>query len=487
MDSARHLMNGVFIYDLFRTGNIFHPIAFARSYFAHYPALSMPYHPPLFPVWEALLFTVFGVKFGVARLAIVAAVSLSAYLLYRLVLINSGSAIVAAAVCASFLFLDMSWELEEDIMLEFPALVFVLAAMLCLQKADEDGFSWRQGLIFGLWVAAGIWTKQTVFAALTPFIYFGLMRKLRPFSRLGIWASAAVSGASAVLLLALSSKVGLSGVPHNWKPISISEALIHNAKYYWDTSPTIILLLLVAAAAAAFTASRRNRGQHGSTGRWMYLYIAWVVSAAAVVLAAPAYEDRYLFFAVPPVLALACESVYRLLRRVLAPVPAALPIALAAAVFCGLQAKTPMWLTGPETVADRLNASSVASSVYLGTTNGAFIFENRLLHPDLQPVVFRGDKIFEGGVNRERLEEFAHNYGANAVVLESLHSDDLDWPLLLRDSKSLKFWFRQEIETSEPYMRGSLFVFHVSNPSLTPERLIREKMDILGHDETFRR
>ena len=485
-DSARHLMNGVFIYDLFRTGNVFHPISFARWYFWHFPALSMPYHPPLFPAFEALLFAIFGLKFAVARLAVAAAVSLSAYLLYRLVLINSGSIGIAAAVSASFLFLQMSRNLEEDIMLEFPALVFVLAGMLLLQKVDEDGLSWSQGSTFGLWLAAGIWTKQTIFAALVPFIYFGLMRTRRPFSRPGIWAGAAISAASALLLWAISAKVGLWGLPHNWAPISFSETLIHNVNYYRKAILEIIVLLLLVGAAAAWTVFRATPGERGSRVGWMYLYIAWAISAATVVLAAPAYEHRYLFFALPPVLALAYESMYRLLRTVLPPVFAAVPIAVAAAIFCSLQAlKKPIWLTGPETAADRISAARVESTVYMGSTNGAFIFETRLRHPDLQPVVFRGDKVFEGIPNRKGLEEFAHSYGANAVVLESLKGEDPDWSLILGDSMSLKFWFRQDIDSSLPYMRGNLFVFHVSDPSLTPEKSIREKIEVLGHDEVF--
>jgi cellulose synthase (UDP-forming) len=483
-DSARHLMNGVFVYDLFRTGNIFHPIAFGRSYFAHFPALSMPYHPPLFPVCEALLFAIFGLRFGVARLAIAAAVSLSAYLLYRLVLINSGSAVIAGAVCASFLFLETSRFLEEDIMLEFPALVFVLAAMLSLQRVEKDGFSLSQGLTFGFWAAAGIWTKQTIFVALVPFIYFGLMRSRRSFSRPGIWASAAIAATSALLLLAISAKAGLWGVPHNWAPMSLSHTLIHNARYYLKTISASVLFLCLAAAAAAWTIFRRN----GSPTRWSYLYIAWAVSAATVLLVVPAFDPRYLFFALPPVLALASESLYRLLRTVAAPVTAAAPIAVAAAVFCGLHAtKMPMWLTGPETAAARLSASGVESVLILARLDGAFIFSMRLQHPDLQPMIFRADKAVEGGLNRERLEEFAHRYGANAVALESLKRNVVDWPLILRDSKSLKFRFQQPIESSFSNLRGSLFVFQVSDPSLTPERSIRERIEAFGHDEIFRR
>jgi hypothetical protein len=45
-DAARHAMNGVFIHDLVAAGKILDVFAFAKSYYAHLPALSLPYHPP---------------------------------------------------------------------------------------------------------------------------------------------------------------------------------------------------------------------------------------------------------------------------------------------------------------------------------------------------------------------------------------------------------------------------------------------------------
>src|ERR1051325_4629796 len=74
-DAARHAMNGVFIHDLVRSGHWSHPVEYAKAYYAQYPALSMPYHPPLFPAIEAFFFAVFGVNLLTARLAIALAVA----------------------------------------------------------------------------------------------------------------------------------------------------------------------------------------------------------------------------------------------------------------------------------------------------------------------------------------------------------------------------------------------------------------------------
>src|ERR1051325_6902669 len=80
-DAARHAMNGAFIYDLLRTGHWSSPIEYAKAYYSQYPALSMPFHPPLFPAIEALFFAVFGVKLLSARIAVAVCAAISAILL----------------------------------------------------------------------------------------------------------------------------------------------------------------------------------------------------------------------------------------------------------------------------------------------------------------------------------------------------------------------------------------------------------------------
>src|SRR5436190_6942928 len=55
-DQARHALNGVALLDIVREGGLSRPVAWLRDYFVHFPALSMPYHPPLFPAVEALFY-----------------------------------------------------------------------------------------------------------------------------------------------------------------------------------------------------------------------------------------------------------------------------------------------------------------------------------------------------------------------------------------------------------------------------------------------
>ena len=41
-DAARHAMNGVFLHDLIRDGQIGHPVGYAKEYYSHFPARRFP-------------------------------------------------------------------------------------------------------------------------------------------------------------------------------------------------------------------------------------------------------------------------------------------------------------------------------------------------------------------------------------------------------------------------------------------------------------
>ena len=69
-DASRHALNGALILDMVRHHALLRPVAFAREFYSRLPAISIPYHPPLFPLFEASLFAVFGVSPVIARVAV---------------------------------------------------------------------------------------------------------------------------------------------------------------------------------------------------------------------------------------------------------------------------------------------------------------------------------------------------------------------------------------------------------------------------------
>jgi 4-amino-4-deoxy-L-arabinose transferase-like glycosyltransferase len=169
-DSPTHALNGAFVFDMFRHWKIPHPVEYGYWYYSRLPALSLPYHPPLFPVLEALIFSIFGVSPFSSRLAVAIATSVAVLLMIRLVRKSHGSRLLALMVTASFFALPTVQRLSNTVMLEIPALVFVLAAFLFLVP-DEEILQTRRSLWFAIFAAAAVWTKQTVFLFLLPFLY----------------------------------------------------------------------------------------------------------------------------------------------------------------------------------------------------------------------------------------------------------------------------------------------------------------------------
>ena len=196
-DSPRHALNGAFMLDIVRHGKLAHPVEFGYWYYSRLPALSIPYHPPVFPAFEALLYSILGVNSLSARLAMAIATAVAVLLLFRLVLKSHGSRLLALLVTASFFVLPSVQMLSNIVMLEVPALVFVLSALRFLIP-DEQIFQNRRTLYFALFAVAAIWTKQTVFLLALPFIYVPLSGRWGLLRKAYFW--------SASLLVAASSR-----------------------------------------------------------------------------------------------------------------------------------------------------------------------------------------------------------------------------------------------------------------------------------------
>jgi 4-amino-4-deoxy-L-arabinose transferase-like glycosyltransferase len=192
-DAARHAMNGAFVRDFVAGGQFTHPVAFGKRYYSHYPALSMPYHPPLFPVAEAAFYALGGVKLTVARLAVASAVAISAVLLYGLIVAAYGSQ--ALAFLSTFTFLSWHWSqwVANDVMLEFPALAVLLASLYFIR----DPVDRPQLYIFAVIAGAAVWTKQnTLFLGLIPFACVFLRRDWQVLRRKTVWLASALFGST---------------------------------------------------------------------------------------------------------------------------------------------------------------------------------------------------------------------------------------------------------------------------------------------------
>jgi 4-amino-4-deoxy-L-arabinose transferase-like glycosyltransferase len=200
-DQARHAMNGAAIHDMVRDGGFTRPAAYLKEYFSRYPAVSMPYHPPVFPAVEAIVFLVFGVSHVTARAAVALFVAGVAALIMLLVYSTHGSLRVAAASTVIFMAIPLSQSLAADVMLEMPAMFFVVGSLLFMRRLPE--WDTRQAIGAACFAAAAVWTKQTVFAGLVPFLIICVTRRWSVMRRAPFWLFVGVFGASVLALRVL--------------------------------------------------------------------------------------------------------------------------------------------------------------------------------------------------------------------------------------------------------------------------------------------
>jgi len=152
-------MDGVFYYDLVRGGHLHDVHAFAVNYYLQYPALTVLFYPPLFPVVEALFYAIFGVSHATAQLTVAFFYLLAmtgAYYLSRR-LMTAPQAFAVALLFAGFPEIAF-W--GRQVMLEIPAIACVLWGAHVLFRYVETERP-RFLYLFTALILAAIYTKQT--------------------------------------------------------------------------------------------------------------------------------------------------------------------------------------------------------------------------------------------------------------------------------------------------------------------------------------
>jgi len=479
-DASRFAMNGALLLDMVRDRAVVAPVQYAEQYYARLPALSIPYHPPLFPLFEALLYSALGVGNLTARLAIAFTVALVCLLLYRLISLTHGSGLFAASVVLVFFAMPTSQWLASEIMLEFPSLVFVLAALLCLRETGHDTPRFRPFLWFALWGIAAVWTKQqAVFLVGVPFVYMALLGHWAEFRRKPIWVSTGIltSGAALMYMLSRAANADSStawGQTMHSGVEPFLKSVWNRLVFYARGIPGEIGLIetaLLAVAAIGYILLRKRYRPFGAC----HLYIATILSSIAFLVFMPFRETRYLFYTFPAIALLACtplqEAGIRLCSRRYA---WTVPAVFAVLAFAIHQREPPLMM-GPSRAAQFVVGANTRRVLYCGLENGSFIFAVRAVDPHPQLAVIRGDKLAGGLRSREELLPFLKKYGIERVVLESHPSgsavsfcEDLarNPPPQLVPEREVP------ITANAESLRGRIRIYRVPEPASSPEDIL---------------
>ncbi len=287
-DAPNHVFDGIFVYEFLRQWPMEQPRAWAEQFYLQYPALGIiVYYPPGFAVVEAAAFALFGVNIVAARMTVLLFAVGACLLMY---LLGRRWFDRATGLFAALLLVTCPHGLwwMNDIMLEWPATFWILAAVYCYQQ-DRDTRRLRWVLLLGVTIVMAFITKQTAGFILPVLGMHAMMQAdrrrflLRPALLVSIAIAGAIIGAYVLLTRSYTALPS-----HLLRPSLNLSGMLH-----W---PAEILgwPLLPVALLGLFTLLRRpDRGPRG-------LLLIWFVAWTGFSLSIAAKEPRYLFFSIPP-------------------------------------------------------------------------------------------------------------------------------------------------------------------------------------------
>jgi 4-amino-4-deoxy-L-arabinose transferase-like glycosyltransferase len=185
-DEPAHFVTGMFVRDWLLSGDYLHPMAFAVSYYLHYPKLGIGQWPPL-------LYQILGgwfVAFGASRVSalafqlVIAATTATVVLLVGRQLISLWAGLLAALL---FLASPLVQETSGRMMTEHLATLLALLSVLAFARYVRTT-TIRDGILFGVLSAAAILTRGSSWAlGMVPGLVILLTWRFDLLRRAGLW------------------------------------------------------------------------------------------------------------------------------------------------------------------------------------------------------------------------------------------------------------------------------------------------------------
>lgn len=169
-DAPLHAMDGVLLHDLVVERPSNQDVEeWSQRFYARYPCLGLVvYYPPLHAAIEAIAYSIFGISETVARGTVVFLAVVAVLSLYWLAvpLYDRPAACLAAGLLATAPF-GVVW--LRQVMLEWPALAFIILAAACYQAWYHHP-CWRWAVLGAIATTAAVLTKQTTVFILLLFV-----------------------------------------------------------------------------------------------------------------------------------------------------------------------------------------------------------------------------------------------------------------------------------------------------------------------------
>jgi hypothetical protein len=422
-DEPRHLMTGAYWSDLLVERPVTSAVPFSLHYYAHYPAIGPLHWPPFFHAIEGVCFAVVGPSAAVGRALV--AIALAVFFCYWWALsrrlIGGTPALLATILVA---LTPCVWILSHYVMLEVPALACMTAGVMHFHRFLETNRT--RHLIAALLASlAAVLIKPQAAALLLVFLgQIAMTSRWGLFRRKDVWlaiaAGALVAGGyyGAVVTLQSTARADLlRGAPH---AENVNLIVLAAQALGWP----LLGLAVFGLVAGVFMRNRRRRG---------ILYI-WVFGAVLVITEAATQPDRFLIFAVPPLVTLGTAVGWTTLNRLPRRWPAwcVFSAGCVALVAARVRYDTPGGLHGYAAAAHLAVRDSCTKRIFFqGRRDGTFIWYVRCADPDLKCAVFRASKLLGAGniyldrdfeaqvFSKAQVAECIESLGADLIVTEA--------------------------------------------------------------------
>ena len=429
LDSAHHIMDGIFFRDAMIDHPLARPISYTLQYYEQYPALGFLFWPPFFPVIEGIAFLFTGIAVQISRVCVLGFGFMLGMVFYTVIRRRYGS---LAGFLGALLLLStplVALYLNQ-VMLEVPVIAMGLLTVAAYYKlVAREGIWLREAILFAVIAAAAAYTKQTivfVYAAIACDVLVNHRRLLRQ-RRFYI---------AAILLLVLLLPLAIYTLMFGRSNLEVSfgsdkaymvsvysfRALDRWTVAAWILYPTILPSLLnpvvVLLGLGGLVYACFNRPFLRSNCIW----IAWIVVWYLLFSYFLNRQTRYAVLWVPGWIALAVAFLWQIGERLHRKVWVLVPISVAVVVMNCLDAlaHSPPVYWGMNAIIEPLIRSDGGNIAYFGTYRQLFVPLIRQLDTTRSIYTLQGDDIVNAAGN---LGDAAYQYRVKYLVIERARPD----------------------------------------------------------------
>jgi len=437
-DAARHAMDGVFYYDLFRSLPFAHLTSWAMDYYIQYPAVTILFYPPVFALIEAAFFSLLGVSHTTAQLTVstfLLAASYGTYFMARLWLDR------VASLSMALLFIGSPavafW--GRQVMLEVPAFSFLIWGCYFFFRYS-DSSRVRDLYIATALLLAACYTKQSV-AFIVPVcaLTLCLLYRNEIVRRKEVWWSALMFSVGVVPLTIFTWLWGGLNMKQvtgdKWADTSRTtlSGWFYVARQWPHQVGWVVLVLAVIYCVGAFL-YKNWRLPNAVT----VFFVGWLVVGYLFFALIALKLERYTIFLIFPLIFFAVLTLGRGLPAKLVPFATAV---LGIGIFAHtLLTEHVPFVSGYRAAAEYVCSIAPPESVVLfsGRRDGSFIFNVRTLQDCRNLTVIRADKLLlslrgnrflfgvkDLGVTEQQFQQMLGQYGVRYVVAQPNFWSDL--------------------------------------------------------------